>query len=288
MKIRSSLHFLIGAVCVVALPSPILLATTNKGAALLRSLIPTVPPALASTAEPALPPPAPPAFPLAGREPASEPGYYNNRLLAAPAPIAPAPEMYGPVLPPRGVAIQPLPTRETAVTVENVNTGEKATFFIGPSGRTRAEQAAAIEHFFRCRRTGRHKPLADSVLAMLVDIARRWPGRVVEVVSGYRSPPFGTAHSRHFAGHAIDLRVRGIRTSKVRDFIWRGHQEVGVGHYAVQNFVHIDSRPGQLDTAWSAPHEHSRPQYDPRWAKRARRSHRSIPGAMASLSLTAR
>jgi len=207
--------------------------------------------------------------------------------VAPPVPVAAAP-IYGPIAPPHGVAIQALPSREIAVRVENVNTDEQTTFFIGPDGRTRADQAAAIESFFRCRRTGRHKPLADGVLAMLVDIARRWPGKVIEVVSGYRSPPFGALHSRHFVGHAIDLRVRGVRTSKVRDFIWRGHHEVGVGHYAVQNFVHIDSRPGQLDTAWSAPYEHSRPQYDPRWAKRARRTPGSLPGALASLSSTAR
>jgi uncharacterized protein YcbK (DUF882 family) len=124
------------------------------------------------------------------------------------------------------------------------------------------------------------------VLALLVDVAQHWPGRTIEVVSGYRSPPFGAPHSRHFAGFAIDLRVRGVRTRKVRDYIWRGHHEVGVGHYAEQDFVHVDSRPGQPDTAWSAPHEYSRPRYNPGWAKLARRPQRAR--TLASLGSTAR
>jgi uncharacterized protein YcbK (DUF882 family) len=263
MRIRSCVQLLLGAVCVVALPSPLLFATTTKGAALLHSLVPSVPLSIASQS----PPPRP-----------------VLRLTSGPTRL-----VEGPELPPvaSGVEVTPLPSREISIPVLNVNTGETALFSIGQDGRTRAEQAAAIEHFFRCRRTGRHKPLADSVLAMLVDIARRWPGRMIEVVSGYRAPPFGTRHSRHFAGHAIDLRVRGVRTSRVRDFIWRGHHEVGVGHYAQQDFVHIDSRPGLPDTAWSAPREDSRPHYHPRWAKRARRTP-ALPGRLASLTSTAR
>ncbi len=256
---RANLQLLLGAVCVVALPAPILLATTTKGAVLLRNLVPAAPLFIA--------PSTPPTVPVLGTSPSDA----GSRL-------APAPEA--------GVQIQPLPTREVAVKVANVNTGETATFAINAGGRTRAEVADAIEQFFRCRRTGRHRPLADGVLALLADVAKNWPNKVIEVVSGYRAPPFGARHSRHFAGHAIDLRVRGVRTARVRDFVWREHREVGVGHYAVQDFVHIDSRPGQADAAWSAPREDSPPQYDPRWSRRARRVYRTpaLAGALAALS----
>jgi uncharacterized protein YcbK (DUF882 family) len=253
MRIRSNVQLLLGALCVVALPAPILLATTGKGEVFLRNLVPPAPLFIAPST-----PPAPPAS-SSVVEPSMSDGH---------------------------VQIQPLPSREIAVRVENVNSGETATFQISDGGRTRLEQAIAIEHFFRCRRTGRHKPLSDSVLGLLADVAKRWPGRIIEIVSGYRAPPFGTRHSRHFAGNAIDLRVKGVRTARVRDFVWREHREVGVGHYAEQDFVHIDSRPGLADTAWSAPREDSPPQYDPRWAKRARRSLRTpaLPGALALLT----
>ena len=170
----------------------------------------------------------------------------------------------------RRIVIEPLPVPLVKVRLSNVNTQETATFQIGREGEVTADEAAAIENFFRCRRSGRHMTMAPGVLAMLADVARRWPNRTIEVISGFRAPPFGAPHSKHFRGHAIDLRVKGVRTAALRDFVWRGHHEVGVGHYPSTNFVHMDSRPGEPDTAWTAANEEGTPVYNPRWATRAR------------------
>src|SRR6185436_12765466 len=170
----------------------------------------------------------------------------------------------------RRIIIEPLPVPLVTVKLSNVNTQETATFHIGREGEVTADEGAAIEQFFRCRRSGRHMTMAPGVLAMLADVAKRWPGRTIEVVSGFRAPPFGAPHSKHFRGHAIDLRVKGVRTAALRDFVWRGHHEVGVGHYPSTNFVHMDSRPGEPDTAWTAANEEGTPVYNPRWATRAR------------------
>jgi uncharacterized protein YcbK (DUF882 family) len=196
--------------------------------------------------------------------------------FVVPTPVATAPKLVSSVQHPamsatRGIIVEPIVSQERVVIVENVNTHEKATFRIGPRGYARAEQLNAIAHFFRCRRTEREAAIAPGVLAVLGDVAERFPGKVIEVVSGFRAPPFGVPHSRHFKGHAIDLRVRGVRTSVVRDFLWREHRGVGVGFYSEENFVHVDWRPEDQEIAWSAPHEASPPEYNPRWAKRARR-----------------
>jgi uncharacterized protein YcbK (DUF882 family) len=172
------------------------------------------------------------------------------------------------------VVIEPLPPPRIVVTLENINTDERATFALGYQGEISAEQTAAVRHFFRCRRTGREMRIAPGVLTILVDVARRWPGRVIEVVSGFRAPPFGAPHSKHFRGHAIDLRVRGVRSAAVRDFVWREHRQVGVGHYTRENFVHVDFRPGEQDMAWSATEEDHPPQYNPRWSVKARKLRR--------------
>jgi hypothetical protein len=42
---------------------------------------------------------------------------------------------------------------------------------------------------------------------------------VIDVVSAFRTPPFGVPHSKHFIDHAIDLRVSKIKTAKLRDFV---------------------------------------------------------------------
>jgi uncharacterized protein YcbK (DUF882 family) len=165
-----------------------------------------------------------------------------------------------------------LPPRDRLVGIENVNTGEKAVFNIGPGGYVRSDQTTALEHFFRCRRTGNKENIHPSVLVLLADVAEHWPGRVIEIISGFRAPPFGVPHSRHFKGHAIDLRVRGVPTTEVRDYVWREHQGVGVGYYAKGDFVHVDSRTQDREVAWSGREESSKLDYNPRWASRARQA----------------
>jgi uncharacterized protein YcbK (DUF882 family) len=196
------------------------------------------------------------------------PGHPDLALSTVPEPAAPVDEA---LVARRRIVIEPLPVPMVTVKLANVNTDETATFQIGREGEITAEEAQALEQFFRCRRSGRHMTMAPGVLALLADVARHWPGRTIEIISGFRAPPFGAPHSKHFRGHAIDLRVKGVRTSVLRDYVWRGHTQVGVGHYPETNFVHMDSRPGEPDTAWTATDEEGAPNYHPRWAKRARK-----------------
>jgi uncharacterized protein YcbK (DUF882 family) len=217
------------------------------------------------------------------RGPVRAPGHADLALSTArelPPPADPAETAR------RRIIIEPLPVPMVTVKLANVNTQEAATFHIGREGEVTPDEAAAIENFFRCRRSGRHMTMAPGVLALLADVAQHWPNRTIEVISGFRAPPFGAPHSKHFRGHAIDLRVKGVRTSTLRDYVWRGHTQVGVGHYPETNFVHMDSRPGEPDTAWTATDEEGTPNYHPRWAKRARRTTPGRPApALAAASL---
>jgi uncharacterized protein YcbK (DUF882 family) len=192
----------------------------------------------------------------------------------------------------RKVVIEQLPIPYVSVKLENVNTEETATFELTTDGRPRPEHVARVESFFGCRRTGRHRPISPGVLAVLLHVQKRWPNRVIEVVSGFRAPPYGAPHSKHFRGLAIDLRVKGVRTSQVRDFVWREHRGVGVGHYRGDDFVHIDWRPGEPDAAWSARGEDGTPDYRPRWARKVRHTKRpvraNVAGALTVANATAR
>jgi uncharacterized protein YcbK (DUF882 family) len=198
-------------------------------------------------------------------------------LAQAPSRVEAAPVVTPEVAARRRIVIEQLPVPMVSVKLANVNTQETATFQIGREGEVTADEANAIERFFRCRRSGRHMTMAPGVLALLADVAKRWPGRTIEVISGFRAPPFGAPHSKHFRGHAIDLRIKGVRTAALRDFVWRGHHGVGVGHYPGTNFVHMDWRPGEPDTAWTARDEEGTPVYHPRWARRARQVPKAGP-----------
>src|SRR5688572_4367750 len=121
-------------------------------------------------------------------------------LLAAAARRSPAVESLLPKVPlsvQRSINIEPIPTPEIPIKLESVNSGESATLTLMEGGYATFEQAAAFEQFFRCRRSGKHMPLSPGVLALLADVAQRYPGKVLEIVSGFRAPPFGVPHSRH-------------------------------------------------------------------------------------------
>jgi len=110
-----------------------------------------------------------------------------------------------------------------------------------------------LDRFLRDPYTNDVHEIDPAVLDLAWAVARaadRTAG-TYEIVCGYRSPatnarlhaasPKGVAsNSLHLTGKAIDLRMRGMPTSHLRDEalrLWRG----GVGFYAGQDFVHLDS-----------------------------------------------
>jgi uncharacterized protein YcbK (DUF882 family) len=80
------------------------------------------------------------------------------------------------------------------------------------------------------------------------------PNSVVDVVCGYRTPwsneflrtrgpNTGVAkNSQHTLAKAIDIRIPGVRTRKLRDTAL-SLQAGGVGYYPISQFVHVDVGP---------------------------------------------
>jgi len=157
----------------------------------------------------------------------------------------------------------------THVEVFNVNTLETAVFEIMEDGTLEEKsELREMKHLFRCRRTGKRRKMDPGILRILADVAREYPGHTIEIVSAYRSPPYGVKNSKHFHGRAIDLRVRDVPLTEVRDFLWSTHENVGVGYYrGGQNFVHVDYRPGYKKIAWTSPHKGASYRYHPKWAR---------------------
>jgi len=81
--------------------------------------------------------------------------------------------------------------------------------------------------------------LDRGLLVRVQRIAARWPGRSIEILSGYR--PRARDTSRHHAGRALDMRVRGVSRESLRDFA-RAFDATGVGYYPNSVFVHVDVR----------------------------------------------
>jgi uncharacterized protein YcbK (DUF882 family) len=110
---------------------------------------------------------------------------------------------------------------------------------------------ARVNHFLRDFRTGEVHAIDPGVLDILYAVRSR-AGRddPFHVISGYRSPATNaflhshssgvSKHSLHMVGQAIDVRLPGFPTRKLRDIalaMGRG----GVGYYSASDFVHLDT-----------------------------------------------
>lgn len=132
----------------------------------------------------------------------------------------------------------------------------------------------------RARRTGRRRvqemmrtlrgtralgPLPPArLIEILARVSDHFGGRLITIVSGYRPAGRNTrATSRHTSGNALDIRVRGVPNTELRDYVRATFNHVGVGYYPTSHFVHIDVR--DRNSYWvdsSGPGEET--QYDRR------------------------
>lgn len=154
------------------------------------------------------------------------------------------------------MALVPMPTLARAqaarrLSFYHTHTSEKLDVVYAESGRYVPDALAAVDHLLRDFRSGDVHPIDPRLLDILheAQVLTGSAGRF-EVISGFRSPgtneklrnhSSGVArNSLHLQGQAIDVRLTGTQTSRVRRAavaIRRG----GVGYYPDSDFVHLDT-----------------------------------------------
>jgi uncharacterized protein YcbK (DUF882 family) len=166
--------------------------------------------------------------------------FVRGVLMGVPAALAVSP----------GLAFAQSLERKT-LTLFNTHTAEQLTVDFVRDGQWCQQSLAALTRVLRDHRTGLEHPidcgLFDQLhdLAVLADREARY-----EVISGYRSPATNEAlhersagvarHSLHVEGRAIDVRLMGYPTDRLRDLALAA-QRGGVGYYRASDFVHIDT-----------------------------------------------
>jgi uncharacterized protein YcbK (DUF882 family) len=133
----------------------------------------------------------------------------------------------------------------------HLHTGERIDIVYRRGDGYVPEALAQLDEYLRDHRTGDVHHYDPRVFDLLHDLNATLgrPESEIDVVCGYRTPwsndylrahGHGVAeHSLHMQAMAIDIRMPGISTSRLRDAALSLHRG-GVGYYEKSEFVHVD------------------------------------------------
>lgn len=140
--------------------------------------------------------------------------------------------------------------RDRELSFYNTHTGEKLTAAFWSDGNYLDDGIKEINWLLRDHRAG----IAGSIDPKLLDLLYQLQNKVehqgeLHVISGYRSPATNAMLSKrssgvakksyHMLGQAIDIRLPGYDTSRLRKAAV-ALKAGGVGYYANSDFVHVD------------------------------------------------
>lgn len=148
----------------------------------------------------------------------------------------------------------PLPAsqlQEHRLRLFHTHTGERIDIVYRRGDAYLPDAIAKLDFLLRDFRTGdvRHfdPRLYDTLEDLTASVGR--PGAQIDIVCGYRSPwtnEFLRSHtsgvaknSLHIQAEAIDLRIPGVDTLKLRRAALNLHRG-GVGYYPHSDFIHVD------------------------------------------------
>ncbi len=155
---------------------------------------------------------------------------------------------------PVATAVASKPVREYRLKLFNTHSLERLDVVYRREDAYDPEALAKLDRFLRDSRAGTVKPYDRRLFDLLADLmlTMQKPGSELHVICGYRTPESNAGLRRlsskvakaslHMQAEAIDIRVPGVRTARLRDTalsLARG----GVGYYAKSDFVHVDVGP---------------------------------------------
>lgn len=146
-----------------------------------------------------------------------------------------------------------LPTDQRELSFYHTHTGERLEVVYWREGNYNPDALDEINHFLSDFRTGDITEMDPQLLDIIYDVrASLGSDGTYHVISAYRSPKTnemlrarsgssGVAkNSQHLLGKAIDVRLEGVPTARLRDAAIK-LQRGGVGYYEDSDFVHMDT-----------------------------------------------
>jgi uncharacterized protein YcbK (DUF882 family) len=217
-----------------------------------------------------------PADPAATQSatPAGEPAIQppHDRAMQSPTADNPAAQASDPDF--RSALSSAVPVEPAAYSTEpyrlrlhNLHTLEDIDIVYRIGDNYQPDAVARLNYFLRDHNTQDVVAYDPREFDLLHDILRRLnrPSATIEIVCGYRTQETnailrassqGVAeHSQHILGHAIDIRIPGSTTPRIRKAAL-SLSEGGVGYYPTSHFVHVDV--GAIRTWTYSPRRHRR------------------------------
>ena len=134
----------------------------------------------------------------------------------------------------------------------HTHTGERLDIVYRHGNDYIAGAIAKLDYFLRDHRTGEVRHFDPKLYDILSDLtaAVGRPDAEIDIVCGYRTPwsneflrsqTQGVAkNSLHIQAQAIDLRIPGVETKRLREAALSLHRG-GVGYYPHSDFIHVDT-----------------------------------------------
>ena len=144
-----------------------------------------------------------------------------------------------------------VPLAERTIELVHTHTGEALAVVYKRDGEFVTESLRRLDEFLRDHRTGEVRSIDPDLFDILWEIRAEVGGdEPFHLVSAYRTAETNETlrkagrnvarNSQHVQGKAIDFRLPGVGTARLRDAalaLGRG----GVGYYEGSDFVHVDT-----------------------------------------------
>jgi uncharacterized protein YcbK (DUF882 family) len=192
---------------------------------------------------------------LATAAPARSPRLHGKVVRLRPLALAPG-ALLLPGMLAEDMDVVPADGTKYELKLHHLHTGESLDVVYRIGDMYLPSAMAELNHFLRDHRTDDESHYDPKEFDLLHNVLARLgkSASTIDIVCGYRTPwsnnflrsqseDTGVAeHSQHILGKAIDIRVPGVTTSRLRDAAL-SLAAGGVGYYPVSQFVHVDVGP---------------------------------------------